>query len=336
MASQYSQAEALRFYNDRIAADPRGMAGTPKPGDPGFDTWVVDWFTNSVNAADPAALKIAGIGTSEGGQAGDIITRWENAAPSSEWLGKRNPSPAELRRYARDAGWSEDFARFPDRQLAAWINDSWNPAGYFVNDFGDRVEKPTESGPNSTAAGFATGEGPQHGGRGAGGGGGGGGGGAASAPGMQNYGAYGALENPLQQKLYELYGSRGGYFGEQGQNDTTRGTSLQGGGIWWNDPGNAPAGGNAPAAVAPQTGGISPAPAAGGGRNRGNVGTSEAANAWNQYGAATAKPITSGQVTGGQVTLPQPIQGPLETALQQGPYGGGRRTANDWWMPQRA
>jgi hypothetical protein len=82
---------------------------------------------------------------------------------------------------------SEDYKRFSHAQVLAW-KDKYDEAaskaaGYpkFRNDFGDIVDKPTESGPLSKAAGYATGE-KSAGKRGAGGGGGrGGAGGSMSA-----------------------------------------------------------------------------------------------------------------------------------------------------------
>ena len=61
----------------------------------------------------------------------------------SEWLGKRKTTPRELRRYAKEAGWSEDFARYDDRQLADWLNrGGWDIA---AGKFQGGVEKPTEA-----------------------------------------------------------------------------------------------------------------------------------------------------------------------------------------------
>ena len=89
---------------------------------------------------------------------------------------------------AQGKGQSEDYARFSNAQILAWKNQydaaASQQAGHpvFRNDFGDLVAKPTESGPNSKGAGYATGE--RSGGHsnsgviGPGGGGGGGGAGA--------------------------------------------------------------------------------------------------------------------------------------------------------------
>lgn len=46
--------------------------------------------------------------------------------PSSEWLGKRKPTPRELRAYAQAGGFSEDYALFSDEALAIWIAKYWD------------------------------------------------------------------------------------------------------------------------------------------------------------------------------------------------------------------
>ncbi len=163
-------ATAKKYYasNGGGAQPPTGMS---------FDDWVLAWFTNAVDAGTPSAVKASGGTTAEGADPSKNYSTGgqadsSNAAPSSEWLGKRKPTPRELRRYARDTGQSEDYARYDDKQLAAWLTSSWDVAnGGFTNEFGDKVEKPTESGAGSRAAGYATGE------KSAGMGGGGGGGG---------------------------------------------------------------------------------------------------------------------------------------------------------------
>lgn len=225
-----------------------GAGVTPDPNQP-FDQWVLSWFTNAVDAGDPAAVKASGGKAAEEGEGG--IADWQDAAPSSEWLGKRVPSPRELRRYANESGQSEDYQRFDDRQLAAWLKSNWNvEGGYFTNDYGDRVEKPTESGPQSTSAGSPTGE---KGGGGRGGGGDGGKGKQAAPP--PNQGAPGQLRttgNPLQDALINMFNQQGGIMGGQ---KNLQGVSLSGGGLMWgNDLVNALK--NKP--TVPQTGTITP------------------------------------------------------------------------------
>jgi hypothetical protein len=127
------------------------------------------WYQAAINAGDPRAVRASGATEAEGADPSQNYSSggqasWQDAAPSSEWLGKRAPTPRELRRFARDQGWSEDFARFDDRQLAAWLQQG----GWDVNagKFAGGLEKPTETGGYLAPSG---------------GGGGGGGGGAAGS-----------------------------------------------------------------------------------------------------------------------------------------------------------
>jgi len=116
------------------------------------------WFQAAVDAGDPGAVRAAGGQAVEGG-GDDVGVVGGQGAPTSEWLGQRKPTPSELIRYYGETGKSEDFKRYSAAQVADWINRKWDVAGgHFTNDFGDVVEKPTESGPLSTAAGAATGE----------------------------------------------------------------------------------------------------------------------------------------------------------------------------------
>lgn len=131
-----------------------GAGAQPPQGMP-FDDWVVQWFTNAVNAGVPSAVQAAGGKKQEDIEAGwedpgDYQLPWQDAADPSEWLGKRAPTPAELRKLANTSGWSENFNRYGDRQVAAWIKDKWSVAdNRFKNDWGDLVEKPTDAGPNT-------------------------------------------------------------------------------------------------------------------------------------------------------------------------------------------
>lgn len=97
---------------------------------------------------------------------------------------------------------SEDYARFSNAQVLAWQGKyipGSNPPKFY-NDFGDVVDKPTESGPRSQAAGYATGE--KSAGRAAGGGGaGGGGGGAAGAVGPGGGGDTTGLASMMETNL---------------------------------------------------------------------------------------------------------------------------------------
>lgn len=235
-------------------ASGKSFAGgkTPPPDYPGGpDRWYIDHLQNAVNAGVPAALKAAGLWTgAEAGQGQNTTQGYASdymgAAPASEWLGKRAPTPRELRRYAKDTGQSEDFARYSDAQLAAWL-PKWDVAGgHFKNDFGDAVEKPTESGPLSRAAGSPTGE--SGGGFGGGGGGGGGGAGRAGA----------AAPSSLYSPLAEMLANQGSFLSQYDPvkgdlKPGIQGGIVGGGGIWY-QPTQQPA----PMAPTPAT----PAPAA--------------------------------------------------------------------------
>lgn len=136
----------------RRAAQERGERppGGEQPGTPEYDRWVQEWFSAGVDAGDPDLVRRIGGGAGAGYGAGQAeegeggIAPWQDAAPSSEWIGKRTPTPRELRRYAHEQGWSEDFQRFDDRQLADWLRrGQWDVQG---GRFAGGVEKPTETG----------------------------------------------------------------------------------------------------------------------------------------------------------------------------------------------
>ncbi len=140
----FSLAQAKQYY------DQFGKGAQPPTGMP-FDSWVLAWFTNAVNAGVPSAVKAAGgdMGGEAGGQGALAPTGQENSA---SWLGKRKPSPRELRAYAKEKGQSEDYARFSDAVLANWIQGFWDVnGGTFKNKYGDIVEKPDERGANTPA-----------------------------------------------------------------------------------------------------------------------------------------------------------------------------------------
>jgi len=223
--------------------------GATKPADyPGSDDqWVQDWFRQGVNAGDARLLRIAdpSAKVAEGGGENDLITDWRNAAPSSEWLGKRKPTAPEVRRYYIESGKPEDFARYGDRVVSNWINTHWDvTGGHFTNDYGDVVDKPTEAGANARAAGSTVGLKSDSGG-GAGGGGGAGQGGGAGRPGQ------GQINPQLQSALTGMYQLGGGEFGSD-QNRT--GVSLQNGGMIWREGTPAVAGAPpTPAATSPAT-----------------------------------------------------------------------------------
>lgn len=139
------------------------------------------WFQNAVNAG-----AIGNDGTMQsrqgsfgGGYSGQQdaeaqgFNYSQNVAGASGITAGMTPSPKQLRQLAKEQGWSEDFNRYNDAQLQAWINNSWDPQSMkFKSEHGGAlVEKPTELGAGESWGG---------GGGGGGGGGYGGGGGGAS------------------------------------------------------------------------------------------------------------------------------------------------------------
>lgn len=217
---------------------------------------LLDWANASEAAGDPRALRFSGTSL-PGAGTGDIYGGQvaTGGQPSTDWLGKRKPTPAELRAYG--AGKSEDYLRFSDAQLAAWIASNWDvAAGSFKNDAGDLVGKPTDSGPLSDAAGWATGDKSTAGfwrggdtGAGA----------AAPTSSGTTPASSGEQYNPLAQNLMNMFSTRAGYFADDPRttaDDKLQGRLLQGGGLWWGptgfmqaDASQAPAAGfQAPAA----------------------------------------------------------------------------------------
>lgn len=106
-----------------------------------------EWYQNAVKAGAVPGQQSGGY-QAEG--EGGAISDWKNAAPWQEWMGKRKPTAQELRRWAKDTGRSEDYERFSDAAVSGWIERNWDVArGTFVNKWGDLVDKPDETGPNT-------------------------------------------------------------------------------------------------------------------------------------------------------------------------------------------
>lgn len=212
------------------------------------------WYQAAIDAGDPRAVKASGgtsVSDTSEGYTGEYAD-FSSASDPSSWLGTRKPSPRELRKYAQMTGQSEDYARFSDAQLADWITRKWSVSdGGFLNDYGDKVEKPTESGYKSTAAGAATGES----GVGAGGGYSGVGPGSAATASV-------ATPDPYASPLQEMLMNQGGFLRQFDPNvgDSQAGVKgglVKGGGMWWSkDP--AAAVPTQPAMTAPRTGASEP------------------------------------------------------------------------------
>lgn len=82
-------------------------------------------------------------------------------APAPSGPSAQNPTPAWLRQHARNSGWSEDFERYSDAELAAWLRSgNWDPnQRMFRSEKRDRdgnripgfVQKPSEAPEGWTA-----------------------------------------------------------------------------------------------------------------------------------------------------------------------------------------
>ena len=142
---QYTQEQANKWYNSLPPGEKEkwdAIGGVTVAG-----------LTAAVNAGVPSAGRAVGASEGAGEKGWEIgggtTLDWSDAAEPSEWLGKRKPTPAEARKWA-STNQDEDFNRYSDRQVAAYIRDGWDVAkGGFYNKYGDRVGKPTESGPNT-------------------------------------------------------------------------------------------------------------------------------------------------------------------------------------------
>src|SRR5512144_2767282 len=97
---------AVDLATARQAAQKRGLKPPPEWAG-NEDNWYLQWFQGGIDAGDPSILRDAGLwaGTEDmqsgqtqtGGQG--YATDYMSAAPSSEWMGKRKPTPRELRRF---------------------------------------------------------------------------------------------------------------------------------------------------------------------------------------------------------------------------------------------
>lgn len=217
---------------NQMKAEAARQGATPPPDYPGGpDAWVQDWYANAkaagsipserpANYAGPQDAEAQGYNYSAGVSGG------------SGWQPGQGITPQQLRQLSREQGWSEDFNRFSDAQLQAWIDQSWDPnSGRFRSEGGGGalVEKPTECPPGTTLHGskcvswnqlpFELG------------------GTATSAP----MGAQAAVQagpakqstgDPLQDALIGMYQERGHIFG-----GSDAGEALQSGGIWWGSSG---------------------------------------------------------------------------------------------------
>jgi hypothetical protein len=91
-----------------------------------------EWFNNAVGAGavqsngqprDPNA----GAGSQLAQQTGATQGQSAGVSGSSGLKPGQTPTPAQLRQFAKENNWSEDFDRFNDATLASWIGSNWNP-----------------------------------------------------------------------------------------------------------------------------------------------------------------------------------------------------------------
>lgn len=180
-SSPYGDLSGFKDYNSWKAASGQDSSQ------------IQNWYNQQMN---PNAAPGAGTGGQH--QAGGGTTPYTGPANTNEWQTSVGMTDGAHPDAAKPSGdpfvdsirsgqhGSEDYARFSNAQLLAW-RDKYVPGSNppkFYNDFGDVVDKPTESGPKSQAAGYATGEtdaGKASGGQGGPGGGGVGGGGGSSS-----------------------------------------------------------------------------------------------------------------------------------------------------------
>lgn len=179
-SSPYGDLSGFKDYNAWKAASGQDSAQ------------IQNWYNQQMN---PGARPGAGTGGQH--QAGGGTTPYTGPADTTTWQTGVAMTDGAHPDAARPSGdpfvdmirganhGSEDYARFSNAQIVAWADKyvpGTNPPKFY-NDFGDVVDKPTEGGPKSQAAGAATGEASskgQGGGGGGGVGGGGGGGGSSS------------------------------------------------------------------------------------------------------------------------------------------------------------
>ncbi len=299
------------------------------------------WFQAAVDAGVPDAVRLAGGQPTEGG--GGVAL--PAGGKTSDWLGKRKPTPSELRQFAQERGQSEDYARFDDRQLAAWIANAWDVGANAFRSYhapkgaqGNWVyaEKPTESvtdpqgtewGPWGDQMGVnVTEKKQQAAAQQIAAQGGGGWGGTYAPPEEENFNPY----DPLQARLMELFGGQGGYFADT---HPTFGRVTPGGGLIWGEQGNPWEGpGGTALAKAAMTAFGPAAPS--------QQVTAPPKAAWREAGGGVPKPVAyptspvaapvkMPAVAPAAVPRAAPITSPLESAI-------ARRYANPnrWWAGQ--
>lgn len=146
----YTQQMAQQYYETLPQSEKEKVDSSGGPS--------IEWFTNAVNAGVPDAVKATGksrgVADQNEGYTGEMA-EFSDAADASEWMGKRKPTPQELRKWAADqharyvagdtSAQDEDYERFDDRTLAGWINEKWDVSkGGFFSPNGERIGKPPD------------------------------------------------------------------------------------------------------------------------------------------------------------------------------------------------
>jgi hypothetical protein len=258
-----TQAQATKYYNTMTEEEQAAVDASGGPS--------VAWLQAAIDAGVPKAVRIGGaqagsddpyeeagptdaLGNPNAGydaEEGGTIAPYGSAADSADWMGKRKPTVGELRKWARaqHSGYlggdrnsqDEDYERYNDQILSAWIKESWDvQGGSFRNSAGDLVAKPPDT------AGGQGGPGGQ--------GGGGGRGGWGPPPPPTTFGnQLGMTGNTMQDMLItqfntgqdSTYAQGNNLFGlgedravggedanadDQSQNEAQ---TLAGGGLWW-------------------------------------------------------------------------------------------------------
>jgi hypothetical protein len=204
-----ASAAAQRYFN----SFPAGQQAQIRASWGGADL-MDEWFNNAVQSG---AVGSDGMRPTSEGATGPTSS-------TGNWTAQ------QLRDYAKQQGWSEDFARFDTPTLQGWINDYWDPqAMKFRSMRGGEgfFEKPTEcppgmmpSGPNETdpCVGNSGEVAPK----------------GSGAGGRAGAGAAGGYSSPLAEMLANQGSFLSGYDPTRGDNNPgVQGGVLRGGGLWW-------------------------------------------------------------------------------------------------------
>ena len=117
------------------------------------------WFQAAVKAgsANPDG-SLGGVGNED--EAGGHNYS-QNVSGASGLQQGQTPTPTQLRQYAKEKGFSEDYNRYDDATLQQWINNNWNPQNMTFNSEhgGGSVEKPIDTAPGETRQGSSAGGG---------------------------------------------------------------------------------------------------------------------------------------------------------------------------------